>query len=75
MNTKIVIILLALCLLGIGYEIYHDKVEVPAAISKCSQIAINLEKMRHPDSGDLEVTNQDITGYMKNMTACLSDSL
>ena len=75
MPNRIIISLLVLCTLGIGYEIYHDKIEVPNAIDKCNQIAIEFEKIRHPDFGDFEVTNLDITAYFKNITACLSDFL
>ena len=42
-------------------------------IQKCNEVAINLEKARHYPQDDLQVTNQDISNYMKNMVACLSD--
>ena len=41
-------------------------------VNECNEIAINFERVRHT-SDDLEITNQDISSYMKNMVACLSD--
>lgn len=42
-------------------------------IKKCNEVAIGLEKARHYPQDDLQVTNQDISSYLKNIVACLSD--
>jgi len=42
-------------------------------IQKCNEVAINLEKARHYPQDDLQVTNQDVSSYLKNMVACLSN--
>lgn len=73
MKNNIAIILSALSLLGIIYLVYQQNFSMPQRLKKCHEIAVNIEKSRHYPIDDLEVTNQDISGYMKNMTACLSD--
>jgi hypothetical protein len=71
--NKIIIGLLILCLAGIGYVIYYQQAVFPNKLKKCNDIAVEFERMRHAPVDDLEVTNQDITGYMKNMVNCLAD--
>lgn len=73
MKNNIIIILLVICLFGIGYVIYYQQLYIPKKISKCQDIAIRFEKLRHPSSNDLTVTNEDILLFMKNMSSCFTD--
>lgn len=62
-----------LCLIGILYVIYYQHVSIPAKLQKCHTASVNIEKARHAPVDDLTVTNQDISGYMKNMISCFAD--
>jgi hypothetical protein len=42
-------------------------------LNKCINIAVDFERARHP-SGDLEVTNQDISSFQKNVMRCIADT-
>lgn len=70
--NKIQTILLSLCVVGVVWLIYYQQVYFPDKITRCSSIAIGFEKQRHPQ-GDLEVTNQDISSYLKNFNSCMGD--
>jgi hypothetical protein len=67
--------LLILCLVGIVYLIYCQNIYYPNKLNNCSNIAIGFEKGRHylPNTDTLEVTHQDISGYMKNIVSCIVD--
>lgn len=73
MNNKTIIGLLVLCLAGIGYVIYYQQISLPNKLKKCNDIAVVFEKARHYPVDDLQVTNQDIASYMKNVVNCLAD--
>lgn len=73
MKNNLAIILSTISLLGIIYITYHQNVVVPNKLQKCHEIAIGFEKARHAPVDDLNVTNQDISSYMKNMVSCFSD--
>lgn len=73
MKGNIAIVISLASLLGVGYLIYHQTVVVPSKLKKCHEIAVSLERMRHVSSDDLNVTNQDVSGYVKNMVSCFSD--
>jgi hypothetical protein len=73
MNNGIIISLLIFCLLGIGYIIYSQQIAFPKKMEKCNEIAMGLEKARHAPVDDGLVTNQDLSGYMKNIVSCLSE--
>ena len=60
-----------ICLVGVIYLIFYDQVLLPKKLGECNDTAISLEKMRHPYN-DTDVTNEDITKYMKNMISCFS---
>jgi hypothetical protein len=70
--NKLTNILLGLCLLGILYIIYYQRVYIPNTLDSCKEIAIGFERARNPS---LEVTNQDISSYMKNLVSCLTVNL
>lgn len=40
---------------------------------KCFDMAVSLERARHHPNDDLTVSNQDISGFQKNMIACIAD--
>ena len=63
-------ILLFLCLLGIVYIIYYQNISFPNKLENCSSIATGFEKARNKT---LDVTNEDISGYMKNIVSCIVD--
>ncbi len=72
MKNNIAIILSIISLLGIIYLAYYQYVFVPNRLQKCHEIAVGFEKSRHAPVDDLNVTNQDISSYMKNMVSCFS---
>ena len=72
MNIKLQISLLSFCLLGVAFLVYYQMVFIPEKLERCNTIAINLEKERHSPADDLQVTNQDIASYMKNIVACFT---
>ena len=55
------------------YLSFNDGRISKTRVQECNQIAIMFEKARH-SPGDLEVTNQDVSSYLKNMATCLSDT-
>ena len=73
MNNKSLKVLLALCLIGISYLVWSQVFYTPSKMKKCNDIAIVFEKARHFPVDDLQVTNQDISSYMKNFINCFSD--
>lgn len=73
MKNNISIILSIVSIIGLGYLVYYQNIYIPNKLKECNEIAVNFEKIRHSSPGDLTVTNQDITGYMKNMVSCFSD--
>lgn len=73
MKNNLAIILSTISLLGIVYITYYQNVVVPNKLKKCHEIAVGFEKARHVPIDDLNVTNQDISLYMKNMVSCFSD--
>jgi hypothetical protein len=70
---KINSLLLTLCLIGIFYLVYYQNIYFPKKLQNCYDVAIGLERARHQPNDDLQITNTDIAGYMKNLTSCLSD--
>lgn len=73
MKNNIVTGLLVLCLIGIVYIIYYQQVTFPNKLKRCNDIAVSFEKARHYPVDDLQVTNQDISSYMKNVANCLAN--
>ena len=75
MKDAVILGLLGMCLAGIAYSIYLQRIMYPAHIRNCFETATNLEQLRHdttPNMG-VEVTTFDVAQYMKNMDACLAD--
>jgi hypothetical protein len=73
MKNNITIIISAISLLMVGYLAYYQTVIIPNKLQKCHEIAVGFEKARHIPIDDLNVTNQDISGYLKNIVSCFSD--
>lgn len=65
--------LLVLCLIGIIYLVYYENVYFPKKLQGCYDVVIGLERARHYPDDDLQITNTDIAGFMKNLTSCLAD--
>lgn len=71
MSTKITNVLLVLCLLGIGVNIYYQQVYIPNRIGMCHDIALSLEGPQETSNdGMIEVTNEDLSSYMKGILTC-----
>lgn len=66
-------LLVAFCLIGIIYIVYHQTIYIPAKIKRCNDIAVAFEKARHAPIDDLQITNQDIASYMKNFANCYAE--
>lgn len=64
--TLAAVILLAYIAL---YQTHQWKVEV----KRCFDRAVMFEKARHYPVDDLQVTNQDISSFQKNVLACMAD--
>jgi hypothetical protein len=73
MEKKISVALLSLCLLGISYLIYWQRVGFPAKLERCGAVASGFERARHAPKDDGEVTDQDVSSYMKNVLSCLAE--
>ncbi len=71
-KEKMILVLLILIFMGTAFNVYKN-ISYKSKLKKCNDIAIIFEKARHYPVDDLMVTNQDISSYMKNMTACLSN--
>lgn len=71
--NKLIVTLLLICIIGTGYSIYFQQIYLPKKVQDCQKVATNLERMRHDPMDDLEVTNLDISLYMKNLVSCLAD--
>ena len=70
MENKTIKLLLLLSVAGIGYLIWYQNFHVPSKMKKCNDIAVMFEKAQHYPIDDLQVTNQDISSYMKNFVNC-----
>lgn len=76
MKENTIIALLILCLLGIGYLIWWQRIAYPASVKECFEIATMLEQNRHDTNPSMGVgiTQFDIAQYIKNMDSCLANS-
>lgn len=70
-TEKINLVLLVLVLLGLGYVAFYQPAQHKARMKYCFDTAVTLEKARHYPADDLEVTNQDISSFQKNVLACM----
>ncbi|MCF7831638.1 MAG: hypothetical protein K9M36_01980 [Candidatus Pacebacteria bacterium] len=70
---KINLILLSIVVLLLTYIAFCQPYRQEVKMRQCFDMAINLEKARHSTVNDLEVTNQDISSFQKNIFSCLSD--
>jgi hypothetical protein len=73
MKNNVAITISIISLLGIIYLTYYQTVTTPNKLQKCHEIAVGIEKTRHAPVDDLNVTNRDVSSYMKNMVSCFSD--
>ena len=73
MKNNLAMLLSILSIIGVIFVIYHQNIYIPNKLQKCHTISINIEKARHYPTDDLAVTNQDISGYMKNMVSCFAN--
>ena len=70
---KVNLALLVLVLLGLGYVGFYLPIQQKAKMKNCFEIAVMFEKARHYPVDDLEVTNQDISSFQKNVLACMAE--
>lgn len=73
MKNNLAFVLSVVSLIGILYVAYYQQVYMPRKIKRCFDVAVALERARHAPVDDLEVTNQDISSFMKNTLACVVD--
>lgn len=73
MKNNSALILSALSLLVVVLLAYYQVIYIPQKLEGCHAIAVGFEKARHYPVDDLEVTNQDISSYMKNVVSCMVD--
>ncbi|HEX7724871.1 MAG TPA: hypothetical protein VF438_04005 [Candidatus Paceibacterota bacterium] len=72
-TDKINFVLHLVAILLLAYIAFGAPYKEKVKIKRCFDVAVNLEKARHYPVDDLEVTNQDISSFQKNMAACLAD--
>ena len=70
---KVNLILLISILIGVAYTAFYQPHQQKVKMKNCFDIAVTLEKSRHYPVDDLQVTNQDISGFQKNVLACMVD--
>jgi len=73
MKINFSLIFSILSLVGVIFLGYYQLLYIPNKLQKCHDFSVNMEKARHYPVDDGTVTNQDISGYMKNMISCIAD--
>lgn len=68
---KINLALLVLIVIGLVYVAFYQPYQQKIKMKRCFDVAVMLEKARHYPVDDLEVTNQDISSFQKNVFACM----
>ena len=66
-------VLLLVVIVGLAYIAFYQPSQQRAKLKYCFDTAVTLEKARHAPVDDGSVTNEDISSFQKNVTACMTD--